>query len=58
MTSEPDPFAEIRRKADDFARRAYADVFKYIKQLWKPPAQPEPDTTAPPTPDTEKSGSC
>jgi hypothetical protein len=58
MPSEPDPFAEIRRKADDFARRAYADVFASIKRLWKLPEQPEPDTTAPPTPGKEESGSC
>jgi hypothetical protein len=56
MPSEPDPLEEIRRKADDFARRTYADVFASIKRLWKLPEQPEPDTTAPPTPGKEESG--
>jgi len=56
MTSEPDPLEEIRRKADDFARRTYADVFESIRRLWKLPEQPEPDTNAPPPPGKEESG--
>lgn len=38
MTEQPDvdSIKEIQRKADDFARRQYEDVFKRFEQLLKP----------------------
>jgi hypothetical protein len=33
---EPSDIEEIRRQADDFARRRYEDVFKCFEQLLKP----------------------
>lgn len=37
-TNPPD-VADIQRKADDFARRQYADVFKQFEQIFKPKSE-------------------
>ncbi len=45
MAEQPngDPIEEIRRKADDFARRQYEEVFKRFEQLLKPSSKDRDD---------------
>jgi hypothetical protein len=50
MAEQPkmDSIEEIQRKADDFARRQYAEVFKRFEKLLKPtPKDRKDDTTSP-----------
>lgn len=41
MAEQPhvDTIEDIQRKADDFARRQYGDVFKRFEQLLKPSSE-------------------
>ncbi len=48
-----DPIEEIRRKADDFARRQHEDVFKRFEQLLKPSPQGGDDAPGSPSEDSE-----
>ncbi len=51
---EPSDIEEIQRKADDFARRQHADVFKRFEQLLKPASEDQDDDPGSPSEDREK----
>jgi len=54
MAEQPkvDSIEEIQRKADDFARRQYEEVFKHFEKLLKPSSTNRKDETTSPSQDS------
>ena len=52
--SNEDAIEDVQRKADDFARRQYQDVFKRFEQLLQPPSKDRGNDPSSPSEDSRK----